>query len=70
MTPDEFKALRKGRTQTQAASLFGVALRTWQDWESGDREPRGPARLLLRFVIEHPRTFAWLARQQGEPDNG
>lgn len=26
-----------GLTQTQAATLIGAALRTWQDWESGAR---------------------------------
>jgi len=37
-----------GLTQTQAAGLVGVALRTWQHWEFGDRAmPESAWRLFL-----------------------
>ena len=39
-TPDEIKEARKkaGLTQTAAASLVHKALRSWQQWEAGDRK--------------------------------
>ncbi len=37
-TPDDIRSARKGAglTQTNAATLVGAALRTWQEWEAGD----------------------------------
>lgn len=42
-SPTEIKALRKAHklTQTQAANMIYKALRTWQQWERGDREMDG-----------------------------
>jgi putative transcriptional regulator len=38
-TPDKIKQAREqaGLTQTQAAELIYKGLRTWQQWERGDR---------------------------------
>tara|TARA_Y100000310_G_scaffold213365_2_gene214303 strand:+ start:1159 stop:1383 length:225 start_codon:yes stop_codon:yes gene_type:complete len=38
-SPDEVKAAREesGLTQTEAAKLIYKGLRTWQQWEKGDR---------------------------------
>lgn len=38
-TPDQVKAAREaaGLTQGQAAAITHSALRTWQQWEAGDR---------------------------------
>lgn len=38
-TPKKIKQARKtaGLTQTQAAALIYKQLRTWQQWEAGDR---------------------------------
>jgi DNA-binding transcriptional regulator YiaG len=38
--PDEIKEARKaaGLTQTAAAKLVSSGLRTWQQWEAGDRK--------------------------------
>jgi putative transcriptional regulator len=38
-TPDQIKQAREqaGLTQTQAAELIYKGLRTWQQWERGDR---------------------------------
>lgn len=40
----KIKELRKksGITQKEAAQILGVALRTLQDWESGQRNPKNP----------------------------
>jgi DNA-binding transcriptional regulator YiaG len=37
--PDEIRAARvaAGLTQTEAAALIYCTLRTWQQWEAGDR---------------------------------
>lgn len=39
-TPEQIKYARAeaGITQTQAATLIHASLRTWQQWEAGDRE--------------------------------
>lgn len=38
--PKEIKVLREeiGLTQTQAGQVVHVKLRTWQQWEAGDRK--------------------------------
>jgi len=38
-TPEEIRAAREGcgLTQAQAAAMTRVGLRTWQQWEAGDR---------------------------------
>lgn len=39
-TPETIKAAREkaGLTQKEAGELIGAALRTWQDWEGGQRK--------------------------------
>ena len=39
-TPEQIKATRKSAmlTQTRAAKLIYKKLRTWQDWEAGNRK--------------------------------
>lgn len=44
-------------TQTKAAGMIGVSLRTYQGWEQGAKEPVG----LGRRVLEE-----WLAREAGK----
>lgn len=39
-------------SQSEFAATFGVSLKTVQNWEQGERSPRGAARVLLN-VIEH-----------------
>ena len=48
-------------TQTEAASLVGVALRTWQHWEFGDRLMPYAAWRLFVISVDAP-----AALQQGE----
>lgn len=41
-------------SQREFASLFGVSVRTLQQWEQGRRVPRGAASMLLRIISKHP----------------
>jgi DNA-binding transcriptional regulator YiaG len=52
MAPD-FLALRKRLrlTQGEAAALFGVDRRSWQNWEAGKTAP-GPALVLARLLAD------------------
>ena len=43
-----------GLSQQGFADLFGVSLRTLQNWEQGHRQPEGPARVLLRVIERKP----------------
>lgn len=54
--PKEIRA-RLNLSQSAFASLMGVSVRTVQDWEQDRREPRGPAKSLLRIAEQHPRVF-------------
>ena len=39
-TPEEIRKIRKnaGMTQAEAATIVHSALRSWQQWEAGDRQ--------------------------------
>ncbi len=52
MTPKTFRD-RLGLTQSGAAALFRVKLRTWQNWDAG-REIPGPALVLMRLLAARP----------------
>jgi len=54
MTPIEIKQARQsaGLTQTQAGELVGVALRTWQHWEAGDRKMPESASRLFKILTK------------------
>jgi putative transcriptional regulator len=34
--------------------MIGVSVRTLQNWEQGRREPKGPAKALLRIALRNP----------------
>jgi len=53
------KALRKQirMTQVEFAASFGISLGTLRHWERGDREPHGPALVLLNLVQKEPQTI-------------
>ena len=41
-------------SQTEFASSFGISVSTLRHWERGDREPHGPALVLLNVVSKEP----------------
>lgn len=53
----DVKAIRAkvGMSQTEFASSFGISVGTLRHWECGDREPHGPARVLLQVVSKQPK---------------
>jgi putative transcriptional regulator len=58
--PSPAKTIRQRLELSQSAfaGLMGVSLRTLQDWEQGRRQPKGPAKSLLRIAEQHPEVFA------------
>ena len=60
-TPDSIRTLREKAelTQTDAAALVHSGLRTWQQWEAGDRRMHPGLWELFRLkttLIERPKT--------------
>jgi putative transcriptional regulator len=51
-------ALRKriGMTQQEFAARFGFSVATLRHWERGDRQPHGPARVLLKVIDKNPQS--------------
>ena len=47
---------RLGFTQAQFAARFGVSVATLRHWERGDRNPQGPALVLLNLIDRDPAT--------------
>mgnify|MGYP001260194192 FL=1 len=56
MAAADVKAVRAktGMTQRQFAASFGISLGTLRHWERGDRQPHGPARVLLNVLDRRP----------------
>jgi len=48
-------------SQSDFAALMGVSIRTVQDWEQGRRNPKGPAKSLLRIAEQYPKIFIKVA---------
>jgi len=46
---------KTGLSQTRFAATFGISVNTLRHWERGDRQPRGPALVLLNAANEDPR---------------
>lgn len=57
VSPMDVKAIRGkvGMTQREFAASFGISLGTLRHWEQGDRQPHGPARVLLNVVAKEPK---------------
>ncbi len=55
--PVDVKAIRAkvGMSQTEFAASFGISLGTLRHWERGDRQPHGPARVLLMVLSKQPK---------------
>ena len=41
-------------TQAHFAVLMNISVHTLRNWEEGRRQPKGPAKVLLNIVAEHP----------------
>ena len=54
--PMDVKAIRRrvGMSQSEFATSFGISLGTLRHWERGDRQPHGPARVLLNVLSREP----------------
>ncbi len=52
----DVKAVRAkvGMTQEQFAARFGFSTATLRHWERGDRNPQGPALVLLNVIERNP----------------
>ena len=52
----DVRALRRqlGMSQAAFAARFGIERRTVQNWEQGQRQPEGPARVLLQVIDREP----------------
>jgi putative transcriptional regulator len=51
-------------TQAEFASRIGVPIETVRNWEQGKRQPRGPARALLKLLDQAPDVaFSVLSRK-------
>lgn len=44
-----------GMTQEQFAARFGMSVATLRHWERGDRQPAGPALVLLNLIERNPK---------------
>jgi len=56
-SPIDVKNIRANMSmsQTEFASAFGISVSTLRHWERGDREPQGPALVLLNVVKKEPK---------------
>ena len=50
-----------GLSQSKFAALLGISTDTLQNWEQGRREPTGPAKVLLKIALKHPRLLLEVA---------
>ena len=46
-----------GLSQSKFAAVLGISADTLQNWEQGRREPTGPAKVLLRIALRHPKVL-------------
>ena len=50
-----------GLSQLKFANVLGISADTLQNWEQGRRQPTGPAKVLLRIAIRHPKVLLEVA---------
>lgn len=62
--PMDVKAIRSkvGMSQSEFATSFGISLGTLRHWERGDRQPHGPARVLLNVLAKEPEAVLHVLR--------
>ena len=46
--------MKSGLSQAEFAKLFGVSVRTLQDWEQRRRSPSGTTKILIAILERHP----------------
>ena len=58
--PVVIRAIRErcGLTQREAGRLFGTGAKSFEKYESGEIQPSGPTKRLLKLAMEHPEFFA------------
>jgi putative transcriptional regulator len=58
--PEDVRGIREKLHQSQSefARMIGVSVATLQNWEQGRRQPRGPARALLKVAAKSPDVVA------------
>jgi len=66
--PHNLKALRKGKSQKEAADLIGVNQVKWSRMERGKFEP--DIDLILTLCVKYGVTPTWLLTGVGEPQGG
>ncbi len=56
VTCPEVRTLRQqyALSQKNFARIFGISIRTLQQWEQGRRFPQGPAKVLLNVIAKNP----------------
>ncbi len=50
-----------GLSQSEFATLLGISTDTLQNWEQCRRAPTGPAKVLLKIALKHPRLLLEVA---------
>ena len=50
-----------GLSQSKFANVLGISADTLQNWEQGRRQPTGPAKVLLKIAILHPKVLLEVA---------
>lgn len=65
--PEDVRAAREaaGLTQTQAAETIYATLRSWQDWESGERRMHPGLFELFELKLAMPDAFEMFNAQRG-----
>ncbi len=66
--PINVKHVRKttGMTQPEFAATFGISLGTLRHWERGDRNPHGPALVLLHVIKHNPNVVLQALHKQSK----
>lgn len=54
---------KTGLSQTRFAATFGISVNTLRHWERGDRQPHGPALVLLNAANEDPNGLLQILRR-------
>ncbi len=56
-SPPKLVRERLKLSRSAFAGFMGVSTRTVREWEQGRKQPKGPAKALLRIAERHPEVF-------------